>query len=122
KAMKKVAGRIKLELAQYRELAAFAQFGSELDKETKDTLDQGERMLQILRQPQYSPVSVEHQVIILYAALNKYLADIPVDRISQFENEFLLYVDNNHPEIIEDIKTTKDLTEENIERIQKAIA
>lgn len=122
KAMKKVAGRIKLELAQYRELAAFAQFGSELDKETKGILDQGERMLQILKQPQYSPVTVEHQVVILYAALNKYLIDIPVNRIAVFEKEFLLFVDNNYPEIIESIKTTKDLTDENIEKIQTAIA
>ncbi|CAK7049447.1 F0F1 ATP synthase subunit alpha [Tissierella sp.] len=121
KAMKKVAGRIKLELAQYRELAAFAQFGSELDKETKSILDQGVRMLQILKQPQYSPVSVEHQVIILYAALNKHLSDIPVDKVSTFEKEFLQYVDNNYPDIIESIRTTKDLTDENTERIVTAI-
>lgn len=121
KAMKKVSNSIKLELAQYRDMASFAQFGSDLDKETKDILDQGERMLQILRQPQYSPVSVEHQVIILYAASNKYLTDIPVDRISEFEKGLLLYVDNNHPAIVEDIKTTKDLTDENIENIKKAI-
>lgn len=122
KAMKKVAGRIKLELAQYRELAAFAQFGSELDKETKGVLDQGARMLEILKQPQYSPVTVEHQVVILYAALNKYLTDVPVNRISAFEKEFLQFVDNSYPEIIEDIKTTKDLTEGNIEKIKTAIA
>ena len=121
KAMKKVSNSIKLELAQYRDMASFAQFGSDLDKETKDILDQGERMLQILRQPQYSPVSVEHQVIILYAASNKYLTDIPVDRISEFEKGLLLYVDNNHPAIVEDIKTTKDLTDENIENIKAAI-
>lgn len=121
KAMKKVAGRIKLELAQYRELAAFAQFGSELDKETKSILDQGARMLQILKQPQYSPVSVEHQVIILYAALNKHLSDIPVDKVSTFEREFLQFVDNNYPDIITSIKTTKDLTDENTERIVVAI-
>ena len=121
KAMKKVASKIKLELAQYRELAAFAQFGSELDKETKSRLDQGERMLEILKQPQYSPVPVEHQVIMLYAVLNKFLSDIPVNKISTFEREFLQYVDNNHPEIVEEIKTTKDLTDENIQRIQSAI-
>lgn len=121
KAMKKVAGRIKLELAQYRELAAFAQFGSELDKETKDRLDQGERMLQILKQPQYSPVSVEHQVIIIYAVLNKHLADIPVDKISAFEREFLQFVDNNYPDIVQSIKTSKDLTDDNIDRIKQAI-
>ena len=121
KAMKKVSGSIKLELAQYRDMASFAQFGSDLDKETKDILDQGERMLQILRQPQYSPVSVEHQVIILFAAANKYLSDVPVDRISEFEKGLLLYVDNNYPGIVEDIKVTKDLTDENIENIKVAI-
>ena len=99
KAMKKVASKIKLELAQYRELAAFAQFGSELDKETKSRLDQGERMLEILKQPQYSPVPVEHQVIMLYAVLNKFLSDIPVNKISTFEREFLQYVDNNNREL-----------------------
>jgi F-type H+-transporting ATPase subunit alpha len=121
KAMKKVAGRIKLELAQYRELAAFAQFGSELDKETKERLDQGERMLQILKQPQYSPVSVEHQVIIIYAVLNKHLADIPVNKISTFEREFLQFVDNNYPDIVQSIKTSKDLLDDNIERIRQAL-
>lgn len=122
KAMKKVSSSIKLELAQYRELQAFAQFGSELDKETKASLDQGERMLEILKQPQYSPVRVEHQVIILYTVLNKYLADVPVDRISEFEREFLLFVDNNYPEIGEEIKNTKVLSDENIEKIKAAIS
>lgn len=122
KAMKKVAGRIKLELAQYRELAAFAQFGSELDKETKSRLEQGARMMEILKQPQYRPVPVEHQVVILYTVLNKHLLDISVDRVSTFEKEFLQFVDNNYPDIIEDIRATKDLTEENIKRIESAIA
>lgn len=121
KAIKKVAGKLKLELAQYRELAAFAQFGSELDPETKERLDQGERMMEILKQPQYSPVSVEHQAIILYIVVNKHLMDIPVNKISLFEKEFLNYIDNNYPEIVEDIKNTKDLTDENIERIKSAV-
>ncbi len=121
KAMKKVAGSLKLELAQYRDLAAFAQFGSELDKDTRERLAQGERIMEILKQPQYKPVSVEHQVIILYVALNKYLTDIPVDEISQFEREFLNFVDNNYPEIVESIKETKDLTEETEQKIIEAI-
>ncbi|MBU5436725.1 F0F1 ATP synthase subunit alpha [Tissierella sp. MSJ-40] len=121
KGMKKVASRLKLELAQYRELAAFAQFGSELDKETRDRLHQGERIMQILKQPQYNPMSVEHQIIILYIALNKYLSDIPVERVSQFEKEFLNFVDNNYPEIVDNIKETKDLTDENTEKIKIAI-
>ncbi|QQY79178.1 ATP synthase F1 subcomplex alpha subunit [Keratinibaculum paraultunense] len=120
-AMKKVAGSLKLELAQYRDLAAFAQFGSELDKDTRERLAQGERIMEILKQPQYRPVSVEHQVIILYVALNKYLTDIPVDEISQFEGDFLNFVDNNYPEIVESIKETKDLTEETEQKIIEAI-
>ncbi len=121
KAMKKVASSIKLELAQYRDLQAFAQFGSELDKETKAQLDQGERILEVLKQPQYSPVAVEHQVIIIYTVLNKYLADVAVDRIREFEKEFLLFMDNNYPEVGEDIKTTKVLSDENTEKIKTAI-
>lgn len=122
KAMKDVASSIKLEMAQYRDLQAFAQFGSDLDKETKDRLDQGERMLEILKQPQYSPVAVEYQVIILYTVLNKHLSDIPVDRISEFENEFLKFVENNYPEIGKEIRETTKLSDENIERIKSAIA
>ena len=120
-AMKKVAGSLKLELAQYRDLAAFAQFGSELDKETKAQLDQGERIMEILKQPQYSPVRVEHQVIIFYVAINKHLLDIPVEKVKQFEKEFLQYVDNNYPEIVESIRETKDLTEETEKRIEEAV-
>lgn len=120
-AMKTAASGIKLELAQYRDLQAFAQFGSELDKETKDQLDQGERILEVLKQPQYSPVSVEHQVIILYAVLNKHLADVEVERIKDFEKEFLLYMDNNYPQVGETIVETKKLSEESIEIIKEAI-
>ncbi|MCF6459916.1 F0F1 ATP synthase subunit alpha [Clostridium sp. Cult3] len=121
KAMKKVAGSLKLELAQYRDLAAFAQFGSELDKDTRERLAQGERIMEILKQPQYKPVRVEHQVIILYTVLNRYLSDIPVDQISQFEREFLNFVDNNFPEIVDSIKETKDLTEETEQKIIEAV-
>ena len=121
KAMKKVAGSLKLELAQYRDLAAFAQFGSELDKDTRERLAQGERIMEILKQPQYNPVSVEHQVIILYAVLNKHLTDVPVNEISQFEKEFLNFVDNNYPEIVNSIRETKDLTEETEAKIVEAI-
>jgi F-type H+-transporting ATPase subunit alpha len=121
KAMKKVAGSLKLELAQYRDLAAFAQFGSELDKDTRERLAQGERIMEILKQPQYNPVSVEHQVIILYAVLNKYLTDVPVNEIGQFEKEFLNFVDNNYPEITDSIRETKDLVEETEAKIVEAI-
>lgn len=121
KAMKKVAGTLKLELAQYRDLAAFAQFGSELDKDTQRRLDQGARMMEILKQPQYSPMKVEDQVIILYAVINGYLSDIPINQISQFEKDYLNYVNNNYPQIIETIKNTKDLTDEIEEEIRKSI-
>lgn len=121
KAMKKVSKSIKLELAQYRELASFAQFGSELDESTRNTLDQGVRILEVLKQPQYSPVPVEHQVVILYSVMNGYLSDVPVERIKDFEEEFMLYIDNNHPKIFEEIRETKDLTEETISGINKAI-
>ena len=121
KAMKKVAGSLKLELAQYRDLAAFAQFGSDLDKATQRRLEQGERMMEILKQPQYSPMKVEDQVVILYTVVNGYLSDVPIGRISQFEKEFLNFVNNNYPEIINSIKETKDLTEETEKKIQEAI-
>jgi len=119
--MKKVAGTLKLELAQYRELEAFAQFGSDLDKDTQERLRQGERMLELLKQPQYEPMRVEHQVIILYAVVNKHLDNIPVDKISQFEREFIVFVDNNYPEIIKSLSETKDLTDETVEQLEKAV-
>ncbi|GFN36197.1 F0F1 ATP synthase subunit alpha [Tepidimicrobium xylanilyticum] len=121
KAMKKVAGSLKLELAQYRDLAAFAQFGSDLDKDTQRRLEQGERMMEILKQPQYSPMKVEDQVVIIYVVINGYLSDIPLERVSQFEKEFLNYINNNYPEIINSIKETKDLTEETEKRIKEAV-
>ncbi|HLR34046.1 MAG TPA: F0F1 ATP synthase subunit alpha [Tissierellales bacterium] len=121
KSMKKVAGTLKLELAQYRELEAFAQFGSDLDKDTQERLRQGERMLELLKQPQYEPMRVEHQVIILYAVVNKHLDNIPVDKISQFEREFIVFVDNNYPEIIKSLSETKDLTDETVEQLEKAV-
>ncbi|TCO78800.1 F0F1 ATP synthase subunit alpha [Marinisporobacter balticus] len=121
KAMKKVAGKIKLELAQYRELAAFAQFGSELDKDTRDRLAQGERILEILKQPQYAPVKVEHQVMIIFAAINKYLTDIPVAQIKQFEKELIGFMDNNHPEIGLAIKGTGKLEDETVNKLKAAI-
>ncbi len=121
KAMKKVSGKIRLELAQYRELASFAQFGSELDKDTRDRLAQGERLMEILKQPQYSPVKVEHQVMIIYAAINKYLTDIPVEEVNRFEKEFLDYMDTQDPEIGKDIKNKGKLEEDTEEKLKAAI-
>ncbi len=121
KAMKKVAGTIKIELAQYRELAAFAQFGSELDKETQETLSQGERIMEILKQPQYKPVSVEKQVMIIYAVTNKFLSDIPVDNIQKFEDEFYSFMDTNYPEVGQKIKEEKVFSDDIKEKLNSAI-
>ncbi len=112
KAMKKIAAPIRVELAQYRELASFAQFGSELDADTKEKLAQGERIKEILKQPQYKPMPVEYQVIIIFVATKKCLLDIPVDDITRFESEFFEFLDTKYPEIPESIKTNKVISEE----------
>ncbi len=121
KAMKKVAGKLRLELAQYRELAAFAQFGSELDKETQERLAQGERIMEILKQPQYRPVPVEEQVIMIYLVTNKFLTDIPTDKIRVFEDQFLEYVRNNHTEIGKSISSTGNLDSDTEGKIKTAV-
>src|SRR5690606_14522298 len=109
KAMKQVAGRLRIELAQYRELAAFAQFGSDLDKATQARLARGERLTEILKQDQYQPMPVEEQVAIIFAATNGYLDDIPVEQVRPFEKEFLPYLRNSHPEILKSIRDTGQL-------------
>ncbi len=112
KAMKQVSGTLRLELAQYRELASFAQFGSDLDKESKRRLDKGQRLLQILRQPQYAPMPVEKQVMILFAGVDNHLMDVPVDRIREFEEKFFEFIDTHHAEIRAAIVEKKTLTDE----------
>ncbi|MBE3580195.1 MAG: F0F1 ATP synthase subunit alpha [Thermoanaerobacteraceae bacterium] len=121
KAMKQVAGRLRLDLAQYRELAAFAQFGSDLDKATQARLARGERMVEILKQDQYQPMPVEEQVVVIYAAVNGYLDDLPVERVRPFEAEFLHYLRSQHPEILAAIRDKKELTAEVEESLEKAI-
>lgn len=121
KAIKKIAAPIRVELAQYRELAAFSQFGSELDDDTKEKLAQGERIREILKQPQYKPMPVENQVVIIYAATKKYLIDIPVEDILRFEEELFNYVETKYPEILESIRETKEMTAENEKALIKAI-
>ena len=121
KAMKKIAGPIRVELAQYRELAAFAQFGSELDEDTKERLAQGERIKEMLKQPQYKPMPVEYQVMIIYATTKKYLLDVPVAEIGRFESEFFEFVDTKYPEIPGQIRDTKELSAENEQALIKAI-
>ena len=120
-AMKKIASPIRTELAQYRELAAFAQFGSELDDDTKDRLAQGERIKEMLKQPQYKPMPVEKQVVIIYAATKRYLIDVPVDEILDFEKELFEYVETQYPEIYEMIREEKKLTPELEDVLNKAI-
>ncbi|MBR6257880.1 MAG: F0F1 ATP synthase subunit alpha [Lachnospiraceae bacterium] len=121
KAMKKIAGPIRLELAQYRELAAFSQFGSELDADTKERLAQGERIREMLKQPQYKPMPVEYQIIIIYVATKKYLLDIPVEDVLRFESELFEYVDTKYPEIPESIRKDKEMKPEIEEKLVKAI-
>ena len=121
KAIKKLAAPIRVELAQYRELAAFSQFGSELDADTKEKLAQGERIKEMLKQDQYNTMPVEYQVIIIYAATKKYLLDIPVNEILDFEKELFEYISTKYPEIPESIKETKELSAEIEEKLVKAI-
>ncbi len=120
-AMKKLASPIRVELAQYRELAAFSQFGSELDADTKERLAQGERIKEMLKQPQYKPMPVEKQVVIIYAATKKYLLDIDVDRVLEFESGLFEFISTKYPEIFEEIKTEKKLTDAIEETLVKAI-
>jgi F-type H+-transporting ATPase subunit alpha len=123
KAMKQVAGKLRLELVQYRELAAFAQFGtSELDKATRAQLDRGQRISEVLKQPQYVPMSLDKQVTILYAAINGYLDDVPVDKAIAFEASFHRFMEANHPEIGKTINKDKEISEKTEEALKKAIA
>ena len=121
KAMKKIAAPIRTELAQYRELAAFSQFGSELDADTTEKLAQGERLKEILKQQQYQPMPVEKQVIIIYAAINKYLMDIPVADILRFQNELFEFIDTKYPEIPGSIAATHVMDDETEKKLIKAI-
>ena len=121
KAMKKIAGPIRTDLAQYRELAAFAQFGSELDDDTKERLDQGGRIREVLKQPQYQPLAVEKQVVIIYAAVKKYLLDLAVDQILDFQKELFDLIDTKYPEIFTSIAETKVMDDATEEKLIKAI-
>ncbi len=117
KAMKKVAGRLRIDLANYRELEAFAKFGSDLDKSTQQALRRGSRLVELLKQGQYVPLPVEKQVVSIFVGTNGYLDDIALDKVQQFEREFLEMVETRHPEILESIATTKDLTKETEEKL-----
>ena len=121
KAMKKIAAPIRVELAQFRELASFAQFGSELDADTKEKLAQGERIREVLKQPQYAPVPVEYQVIILYAATRKHLLDIPTEKVLEFEEALFEYIKTKYPEIPASIRDTKVLSDEMEQKLIQSI-
>lgn len=121
KAMKKIAAPIRTELAQYRELAAFSQFGSELDADTKEKLAQGERIKEILKQPQYKPMPVQYQVIIIYVVTNKYLIDVPVADVTRFEKEFFEFLDTKYPEIPGAIAQEKVISDETDAKLKAAI-
>lgn len=122
KAMKKIAGPIRTDLAQYRELAAFAQFGSELDQDTKERLAQGERIREVLKQPQYQPLPVEKQVVIIYAAVKKYLLDLETDQVLEFQDALFELIDTKYPEIWKRIRETKGIDEAVEKEIVRAIS
>lgn len=121
KAMKKIAAPIRVELAQYRELASFAQFGSELDERTAEQLAQGERIREILKQPQFQPMPVEYQVIIIFAVVKRLLLDIPLEDVQRFEKKLFQFIDTRYPEIPEEIRTTKELRPELEEKLMAAV-
>ena len=121
KAMKQVSGTLRLELAQYTELAAFAQFGSDLDSDSKRRLEKGKRILEVLKQEQYKPMDVEKQIVILYATLNDFLSDIRVKDIRRFEDQFLEFMDTHHRDVLKQIIDEKQLSDNLKENIEKCI-
>ena len=121
KAMKQVAGQLKLTLAQYQELAAFSQFGSDLDKATRDTLNRGQHMTELLKQPQLVPMSLEKQVTVLYAGINGHFDDIPLEKVAEAETAYHLYLENNHKAILEDIAAKREITPETEAKLKDAV-
>jgi len=122
KAMKQVAGSLRLDLAQYREMAAFAQFGTDLDKATLQMLRRGERLMEILKQPQYQPMPVEKQILIIYAGTNGWLDEYPVEVLQRYEKELFRFVENRYPEVLKEIKEKKEIADELAEKIDKILS
>lgn len=122
KAMKQVAGRLRLDMAAYRELAAFAQFGSDLDKSTQGQLNRGRRMQEILKQPQYSPASLEHQVIVLFAGTQGYADEVPVEKMGRWEIDLLKYMDSSYPEVGKNIAEKRQITVDNEKKLRDALS
>ena len=118
--MKKIAGTLRLSLAQYRELAAFAQLSSDLDKATKAQLDRGQRMVELLKQPQYQPMTAEDQVAVIWAATNAYLDGVPVSAIRKYEVEFLQFLKSKYATVVTGLRDRKELTEEIVTGLKKA--
>jgi len=121
KAMKKVAGKLRLEMAQFRELAAFAQFGSDLDPETKQRIERGKRLAEVLKQPQYAPLPLAHQVAILYAAINGFIDDVPVEKVEEWEQGLFEYLGVQDQKVLKEIQEKKELTEEIEEQLKKTL-
>jgi F-type H+-transporting ATPase subunit alpha len=121
KAMKQVAGRIKGELAQYREMAAFAQFGSDLDPATQRLLNRGARLTELLKQPQFSPLKVEEQVVSIYAGVNGYLDPLPVSAVRRFEDGLLRLMREQHADILEAIRSKKEITDETAAKLKASV-
>ena len=121
KAMKQVAGQLRLDLAQYRELAAFAQFAADLDKGTRDRLDRGQRMTELLKQPQYEPMPFAKQVISIFAGARGFLDDVPLDRVRDFEKSLLRFMDQTHPEIEEEISKSGRISDELEKTLRAAV-
>ncbi|MBI2461650.1 MAG: F0F1 ATP synthase subunit alpha [Candidatus Rokubacteria bacterium] len=122
KAMKQVAGKLRLDLAQFRELAAFAQFGSELDRATQMQLARGQRMVEVLKQGQYAPLAVEQQILIIYAGIQGHLDDLPVEALAGFEQALYAHVEERHPEVFAEIREKKEVSDSLRERMDKALA
>jgi F-type H+-transporting ATPase subunit alpha len=121
KAMKKVAGRIKGELAQYREMAAFAQFGSDLDATTQRLLNRGARLTELLKQPQFSPLKMEEQVAVIYAGVNGYLDPLPVNRVRAFEDGLLAQLRGKNADVLEAIRVARDLSDETAAKLKSVV-
>jgi F-type H+-transporting ATPase subunit alpha len=121
KATKQVAGRLRLDLAQFRELAAFAAFGSDLDEATQAQLTRGERLVEILKQGQYKPMSMEEQVALIYCGVNGHLDELPIPSLAKYEEEFIPFIESKYPGIYESIRNEKKISDETEEELVKAI-
>jgi len=121
KAMKKVAGTLKLDMAQFRELEAFAQFGSDLDKATQRQLERGYRLVEVLKQPQYQPMPAQNEIVILFAGANGYLEEWPVEAIAEYENQMLEFMESKHTDLLEEIKEKEEINDELVEKLKKAL-